>query len=153
MALFSQKIDFSAIFVYLYGTSLTFCMFLGQFETGRGEMNASSWWPLPMTAATITEIIFLSSVIFFAFCLIFFTICAEKVCYKLCNGRYKLSNTCYKLCNTRYKVCNKKISYKIVKTFKEKGKNSLGIIRFVFAQKVSPKAACNAIFHYGTLYM
>ena len=63
-----------------------------------------------MTAATITEEFFLSSVIFFAFCLIFFTIYAEKVYYKLCNGRYKLSNTCYKLCNTRYKVCNKKIS-------------------------------------------
>ena len=49
---------------------------------------------------TLTEQFFPSS-------LIFFTICAEKVCYKLCNGRYKLSNTCYKLCNTCYKVCNK----------------------------------------------
>ena len=44
-----------------------------------------------------------------------------------------------------------KISYKIVKTFKGKGKNCLGIIRFVCAQKVSPKAACNEIFHYGSL--
>ena len=61
-----------------------------------------------MTAATITEIFLISSVMFFPFCLIFFTICAEKVCYKICNGRYKLSNTCYKLCNTYYKVCNKK---------------------------------------------
>ena len=43
----------------------------------------------------------------FPFCLIFFTICAEKVCYKLCNTCYKLSNTCYKLCNACYKVCNK----------------------------------------------
>lgn len=42
------------------------------------------------------------------------------------------------------------MSYKIVKTCKGKGKNCLGIIRFVFAQKVSPKAACNAIFHYGS---
>ena len=108
MALFPQKIDFSAIIVYLCRFSLTFCMFLGRIKTGRGEMNASSTWPLPLTAATITEKFFLSSVIFFAFCLIFFTICAEKVCYKLCNGRYKLSNTCYKLCNTCYKVCNKK---------------------------------------------
>ena len=49
---------------------------------------------------TLTEQFFPSS-------LIFFTICAEKVCYKLCNGRYKLSNTCYKLCNMRYKLCNK----------------------------------------------
>ena len=32
-----------------------------------------------------------------------------------------------------------KNTYKIVKTFKEKGKNSLGIIRFVCAQKESPK--------------
>ena len=45
-----------------------------------------------------------------------------------------------------------KTSYKIVKTFKEKGKNCLGIIRFVCAQKESPKAACNAIFHYGTIF-
>ena len=37
-----------------------------------------------------------------------YTKMAEKVCYKLCNGRYKLSNICYKLCNTHYKVCNKK---------------------------------------------
>ena len=102
MALFSQKIDFSAIFVYLYGTSLTFCMFWGRIKTGRGEMNAGGQCPLPMTAATITEKFFLSSVIFFAFCLIFFTICAEKVCYKLCN-------ICYKVSNKRYKVCNKNI--------------------------------------------
>ena len=40
-------------------------------------------------------------------CLKRFIICAEKVCYKLCNGRYKLSNTCYKLCNAYYKLCNK----------------------------------------------
>ena len=43
----------------------------------------------------------------FPFSLIVFTICAEKVCYKVCNTCYKLSNTCYKLCNTCYKVCNK----------------------------------------------
>ena len=44
MALFSQKIDFSAIFVYLYGTSLTFCMFLGQFETGRRILGLFEKW-------------------------------------------------------------------------------------------------------------
>ena len=43
----------------------------------------------------------------FTFCLIFFTICAEKVCYKVCNACYKVSNTCYKVCNTCYKLCNK----------------------------------------------
>ena len=43
----------------------------------------------------------------FAIPVIFFTLCAEKVCYKLCNMYYKLANMCYKLCNMRYKVCNK----------------------------------------------
>ena len=44
MALFPQKIDFSAIFVYLCGTSLTFCMFLGQFETGRRILGLFEKW-------------------------------------------------------------------------------------------------------------
>ena len=43
----------------------------------------------------------------FSFSLIFFTVCAEKVCYKLCNMYYKLCNMRYKLSNMCYKVCNK----------------------------------------------
>ena len=38
---------------------------------------------------------------------IFFTICAEKVCYKLCNMYYKVCNMRYKVSNMCYKVCNK----------------------------------------------
>ena len=56
----------------------------------------------------IMSLIFFSkSVIFFPKPDTFFTICAEKICYKLCNAYYKLCNTCYKLSNTCYKVCNK----------------------------------------------
>ena len=44
---------------------------------------------------------------FFPKSLTFFTICAEKVCYKLCNMYYKLCNMCYKVSNMYYKVCNK----------------------------------------------
>ena len=47
------------------------------------------------------------SKMFFANPLKVFTICAEKVCYKLCNMYYKLCNMCYKLSNMCYKVCNK----------------------------------------------
>ena len=60
-----------------------------------------------VTGCTITEKIYICSEIFFAKSVIFFTLCAEKVCYKVCNMRYKVSNTCYKVCNTCYKLCNK----------------------------------------------
>ena len=56
---------------------------------------------------TITEKIYICSEIIFAKSVIFFTLCAEKVCYKVCNMRYKVSNTCYKVCNGCYKLCNK----------------------------------------------
>ena len=49
--------------------------------------------------------------------LIFFTICAEKVCYKVCNMcykvcnmRYKVSNMCYKLCNKNFLIGQEKLS-------------------------------------------
>ena len=45
--------------------------------------------------------------LFFPFYMILFTICAEKVCYKVCNMYYKLCNKRYKLSNMCYKVCNK----------------------------------------------
>ena len=60
-----------------------------------------------VTGCTITERVFICSEIFFAKSVIFFILCAEKVCYKVCNMRYKVSNTCYKVCNTCYKLCNK----------------------------------------------
>ena len=55
----------------------------------------------------ISFMFFTMSEIFFPKPDTFFTICAEKVCYKLCNAYYKLCNTYYKVCNTCYKVCNK----------------------------------------------
>ena len=44
---------------------------------------------------------------FFSKSVIFFTICAEKVCYKVCNMYYKVCNMRYKVSNMCYKVCNK----------------------------------------------
>ena len=44
---------------------------------------------------------------FFPLRLTFFTICAEKVCYKVCNTYYKVCNMYYKVSNMRYKLCNK----------------------------------------------
>ena len=48
---------------------------------------------------------------------IFFTICAEKVCYKVCNMyykvcnmRYKVSNMCYKLSNKNFLIGQEKLS-------------------------------------------
>ena len=48
---------------------------------------------------------------------IVFTICAEKVCYKVCNMyykvcnmRYKVSNMCYKLCNKNFLIGQEKLS-------------------------------------------
>ena len=56
-----------------------------------------------VTGCTITEKIYICSEIFFAKSVIFFILCAEKVCYKVCN-------TCYKLCNKNYLIGKGKIS-------------------------------------------
>ena len=45
----------------------------------------------------------------FLLCLKRFIICAEKVCYKLCNMYYKLSNMCYKLCNKNFLIGKEKV--------------------------------------------
>ena len=57
----------------------------------------------------MTRLFLTSRKLFFPFSLIVFTICAEKVCYKLCNMYYKLCNMRYNLSNMCYKVCNKTI--------------------------------------------
>ena len=43
--------------------------------------------------------------------MIVFTICAEKVCYKVCNAYSKVLNMCSKALNKCYKVCNKNYLY------------------------------------------
>ena len=79
------------------------------------RIKVTSWKHKPVTTLHLCWVggrdtslkIFSSREKVFTFCLIFFTICAEKVCYKVCNACYKVSNTCYKVCNTCYKLCNK----------------------------------------------
>ena len=79
------------------------------------RIKVTSWKHKPVTTLHLCRVggrdtslkIFSSREKVFTFCLIFFTICAEKVCYKVCNACYKVSNTCYKVCNTCYKLCNK----------------------------------------------
>ena len=44
--------------------------------------------------APMPEIVFIIPKQIFTFCLIVFIICAEKVCYKLCNMYYKVCNMC-----------------------------------------------------------
>ena len=56
---------------------------------------------------TIRKIVFIIPKQIFPSCLIVFIICAEKVCYKVCNMYYKVCNMCQQVCNMRYKVCNK----------------------------------------------
>ena len=67
----------------------------------------------PFTADAVENVKFwsryflLSPIYFFSKSWIIFTICAEKVCYKVCNTYYKVCNMYYKVSNMRYKLCNK----------------------------------------------
>ena len=53
------------------------------------------------------QIFFAIPKLFFPKSWIFFTICAGKVCYKVCNMYYKVCNMRYKVSNMCYKLCNK----------------------------------------------
>ena len=48
----------------------------------------------PFQCAPMPEIVFIIPKQIFPSCLIIFIICAEKVCYKLCNMYYKVCNMC-----------------------------------------------------------
>ena len=58
---------------------------------------------------TVDMLISIISGQIFLLCLKCFIICAEKVCYKVCNMYYKLCNMCYKLCNKNFLVGKEKI--------------------------------------------
>ena len=63
----------------------------GQRFAVRGK--SKKVWLSPYSVSTFSELFFPFSLIIFSSSLIVFTICAEKVCYKVCNKRYKLCNT------------------------------------------------------------
>ena len=62
---------------------------------------------IPVRPRTLRRIFFATPKLFFPKSVIFFTICAEKVCYKVCNMYYKVCNMRYKVSNMCYKLCNK----------------------------------------------
>ena len=62
---------------------------------------------IPVRPRTLRRIFFAIPKLFVPNSVIFFTICAGKVCYKVCNMYYKVCNMRYKVSNMCYKVCNK----------------------------------------------